>query len=114
MNDTTSKILVNDEFAEYFSVSELYPSCVDVLDVLPPPYSILRHFRQHPLHADYVMKITFSRSVLLAQLKVSYFSLTVSAVTPMFLYPYYLRYSHGSERSIWVYFRIPNEMKHVQ
>ena len=113
-----------------------FPSCVEVLEVWPPPYSVLTPIKQQGSVAHYVMRITFSRPVGIETLDttggyqseiagnswrvhphhtVSY----VGWIAPVFLSPspthftrYYshrLRKWHGSDRTFMVSFTLSGE-----
>lgn len=100
-------------FSEHLLLSSQYPACVDVVDVWPPPHSVWRPSYQHTGYADYLIKLTFSRPILEKANK-SYVTLSVSTIKPLYFQPFYSQYSHGSERSLWVYFRVTDSMKYIQ
>lgn len=101
------------DFSEHQLVSSQYPSCVDVVDVWPSPHSVWRPIYQHNGYADYLLKLTFSRPILEKSNK-SYVTLSTSTIKPLYFQPFYSQYSHGSERSLWVYFRVTDSMKYIQ
>lgn len=94
---------------EPFTVSELYPSCVDILDVWPTPNSVLKPFREETLFTDYIVQLWFTRP-LEVQLD-SVVSLSVTTTCLLNFLPIYATYFGGSERNLLVYFRIPNYFK---
>lgn len=103
---------ISDNYGHY-TQSEFYPSCVDIVDVWPQPNSVLKPFHEYSSYADYMMKVTFSRPVEIPKLQMSYAILSVSTISPLNFYPYYARFSQGSEKVLWLYFRIANSMRYV-
>lgn len=99
---------------DYRSVPDQYPSCVDIVDIWPPPNSVLRPIHEHATFADYVMKITFSRPVVFGKIDKSYVTLSISTINLLGFHPLYSRYLYGSERTLLVYFRVANSMKFIQ
>lgn len=110
----TTNILSNGEFETTHTISELYPSCVDVVNVWPPPNSILKPLQEYSSYAVYVIKVTFSRQIKLANLNRTYISFSISTINPLNFSPYYTKYSYGSGRSLWTYFKVLNFMKYVR
>ena len=98
-------------FNEHHSLSDQYPSCVDIVDVWPPPHSVLRPMHKHTGYADYMIRITFSRPIREKSKYVSYVTLSVSTIKPLSFQPFY---SLVGSRSIWTYFRIANSMLYIQ
>ena len=94
--------------------SEVYPSCVDVVDIWPPPYSVLQSLHEYPSYSVYVIKVSFSRQVKLVNLSKTYISFTVSTIHPLKFSPYYTKYAYGSGRAIWGYFRVFNSVKYTR
>lgn len=98
------------DFNEHHSLSDQYPSCVDIVDVWPPPHSVLSPIHKHTGYADYVIKLVFSRPIA-EKLNKSYITLSVSTIKPLNFQPFYL---HANCRSLWVYFRITISMLYIQ
>ena len=97
---------------EQFTVSELPPSCVDLIDVWPTPNTFLKPFRVDNLFSDYSIQLWFSRPV---EVPLNPFvSVSVSNTKILNLLPYYTSYFGGSERNLLVFFRIPNGLKFVR
>lgn len=94
---------------EPFTASELFPSCVDILDIWPTPNSILKPYMEESTFSDYIIQLWFSRP-LKVQLD-SVVTLSVSINKLLNLVPYYATYFGGSERNLLAYFRIPNNLK---
>lgn len=112
-----TKIRSNDYgFLTWYTVSELYPSCVNIVDIWPLPNSVLKPFNDSGLFAVYLIKVTFSRSVRVLSHERSriFFSLSVSTSKPLKFRPYYYRHTVSSERTFWLYFRVPTYMQYVQ
>lgn len=101
-------------YAESFTPSELYPACVDVTDIWPPPNSILEPVNEDTWFSDYSIAITFSRPIKFHSLANPIGSLSVSATKFLDFYPYYSRFVYGSERSILLLFRIPNSLRYIK
>ena len=88
------------------SNSNYFPTCVDVIDIYPYPYSILTPRLSNGL---YTVQVTFSRPVRLLEEVVhkSFF------LTPMLTsevegyYADYVEQFWGNERTMIVYFKIP-------
>ena len=109
-----TRVLGYYSFFENFTVADVFPTCADIVDVWPPPNSVLKPLRVNSLHEVHVIRVTFSRSIVVKNYTKPYFTLSVSTIQPLMFLPYYYRYSYGSEKSFWVYFRIPHSMTYLQ
>ena len=107
----------NDELLTVYD-----PSCIDIIDVWPPPYSILRPIFnkvQGDNFKDYVVKITFSRPLKFRtrwwwRRLGSPVSLSISVTKLLKFSPYYyVQHFYGSERTFLFYFRIPESMRYA-
>lgn len=111
---TTNILSSGYEFEAGSSISELYPSCVDVVNIWPPPNSILKPLYEYSTYAVYVIKVTFSRQVKLASVSKTYISFSMSTINPLNFSPYYTKHSYGSGRSIWTYFQVTKFMRYIR
>lgn len=98
---------------DYYTISEVFPTCEDLVDVWPVPNSVLEPILTSAEYEVYVFRVTFSRPVL-PRGKRPYFTLTFSTIKPLTYLPYYYRYSYGSQRSLWLYFKVSLSMKYLQ
>lgn len=107
-----TQILSNGyDFENGTKVYETYSSCVDNVDIWPPPYSILKPLRQYISYTVYVIKVILSHQVKFANLNKTYISFSISTINPLEFGPYYTKYSG---KSLLAYFKVPNPMKYVR
>ena len=48
---------------QYESVSNYFPSCLDITDVYPYPHSILKPVGEYEGHSVYTIQVTFSKAI---------------------------------------------------
>ena len=119
------------EFNEQLATNDRYPSCVDVVDVRPPPNSILEPFNQEDLFGDYAIQVKYSRPYSRSPLGNASFKgvwfarpekggliLSVSTTNIIFnndtiFSPYHVQALYGSEMSHLYIFRLPISLRYV-
>lgn len=125
------------KYHENLVVGEYFPSCVEVINVWPPPNSILTpttvHHETTTSTTQYLFRITFSRQVTIGHLDTTsgwqpevkhlpirkYHPFSLNNVAPVFLspsqtaveryYPHRVVNWHGSSREFLFYFSLPTD-----
>ena len=106
--------IINAAVADYryginnpFTISEFNSTCVDLIDIIPVPNSVLYPILEEANFSDYSFHLWFSHPIKIYNVPIAYLSLSLVVQ----IFPYYSSYYGESETSMVTYFRIPNELK---
>lgn len=106
---------------QHSPLSDAFPSCVEVVEVWPPPHSVLEPFAEtHSALVHYAVRITFSKPVGIETLDTTggyqpdLVTIPFGDIAPVFFspsptnftryYPHRLKNWHGSDRTFMAYF----------
>lgn len=93
----------NSENLQFRPVTDFYPTCVEISDLYPPPFSILEP-REFGSSTVYTLLITFSKPVVINGGRGSFLLAPLLTSSEGAIYAYqYIRWG-GSERKWMVYF----------
>ena len=100
---------------QHSPLSNSFPSCVEVVEVWPPPHSVLEPFAEtQSALVHYALQITFSKPVGIETLDTTGGYQPFGDIAPVFFspsptnltryYPHRLKNWHGSDRTFMAYF----------